>query len=174
MTNFILFSDYFKPIASKVKFVVIVIARFFKIMLLRRKRIELLQLEYSKKYVFDKSFLIIQYHFKNVLWYNFKDLKRTTERKTIVFNLTNINSSPIIFIVHGFLQNKVYHLILKSDNLLFTKSFQTTFLNLNNPIRFSSLLKLFTQKPVVKISKVDIKKNTLKITHPLYTQTEFI
>ncbi len=152
----------------------IVIGRFFKLMLRRRKRIELLQLDYSKKYLFDKSFLIIQYRFKNVLWYNFKDLKKTTEKKSIVFNLANINSSTIVFIVHGFLQKKVYHLTVQPDNLLITKSFQTTFFNFNNQTNFSPSLKLLAKRPVVKISKIDIKKNTLIINHSSYNQTDFI
>ena len=174
MTKFILFSVYFKPIANKIKFVAIVIGRFSKIMLRRRKRIELLQLDYSKKYLFDKSLLIIQYRFKNVLWYNFKDLKRTTEKKSIIFNLANINSSTIILIVHGFFQKKVYQLTVQPENLLVTKSFQTTLSNFNNQINFSPSLKLITQKSVVNISKIDIKKNPLIINHSPYNQTDFI
>ena len=174
MTNFILFSDYFKPIANKIKFVAIVIGRFFKIMLRRRKRIQLLQLEYSTKYLFDKSFLVLQYRFKNALWYNFKDLKKTTEKQSIVFNLANINSSPIVFIVYGFLQKKVYHLTVQADNILVTHSFQTTFFNFNNQINFSPSLKLLAPKPVLKISKIDIKKKPLIINHSPYNQTDFI
>ena len=174
MTNFILFSDYFKPIANKIKFVAIVIGRFFKIMLRRRKRIQLLQLEYSTKYLFDKSFIVLQYRFKNALWYNLKGLKKTTEKQSIVLNLANINSSPIVFTVHGFFQKKVYHLTAQPDSILITKSFQTTFLNLNNQINFSPSLKLSAKKPVVNISKIDIKKNTLIINHSSYNQTDFI
>jgi len=174
MPNFILFSDYFKPIANKIKFVAIVIGRFFKIMLRRRKRIELLKLEYSKKYLFDKSFLIIEYRFKNVLWYNFKDLKRTTGKKSIVFNLSNINTSKIVFIVHGFLQKKVYHLTVQPENLLVTKSFQNTFFNFNKKMNFSPSLKLLAKKPIVKVSNIDIKKNPLIINHSPYNQTDFI
>jgi hypothetical protein len=174
MVNFILFSEYFKPIANKIKFVVIVIGRFLKIILRRRKRIELLQLDYSKKYLFDKSFLIIQYRFKNVLWYNFKDLKTTTEKKSIVLNLANINSTTIVFIVHGFLQKKMYHLTVQPDNILVTNSFQTTLSNFNNQINFSPSLKLIAQKPVVNISNIDIKKNPLIINHSPYYQTDFI
>jgi hypothetical protein len=174
MTNFILFSDYFKPIANKIKFVATVIGRFFKIMLRRRKRIELLQLDYSKKYLFDKSFLIIKYRFKNVLWYNFKDLKKTTEKKSIVFNLANINSSTIVFIVNGFFQKKVYQLTVQPDNLLLTKSFQTSFFNFNNQNNYSPSLKLLAKKPVANISNIDIKRSPLLINHSPYNQTDFI
>lgn len=174
MPNFIFFSDYFRPITDKIKFVAIVIGRFFKIMFRRKRGIKLLQLDYSRKFLFDKSFLVVQYQFKNALWYNFKELKKTTHKQSIVFNLSNINKSCIVLIVHGFLQKKVYQLAVQTENILITNTFQTEFSSFNSQINFSPSLKLLSNKPVVKISKINIKNDPLIINYSPYNETDFI
>lgn len=110
MPNLIYFSDYFKLIGGKIKFAFVVVGRFIKILFRRRKRIELLQLEYSRKYLFDNSYLIIKYRFKNALWYKFKKLKTTTEKHGAVFNLKSIDATDIALTAYGFFQKKVYHI----------------------------------------------------------------
>lgn len=182
MTNFILFSDYFKPIANKIKFVAIVIGRFFKITLRRRKSIQLIELDYCTENLFDKSYLVITYCFKNALWYNFKNLKKTTKRNSIVFNLANISSSSITFIVHGVFQKKIYKLIISQDYSLESKSFRTNVFNINKPINFNPLIKIFSQKPAIhipnisiyKITNISNKRTEITINHTSYNQTDFL
>lgn len=174
LKSFILFSDYFKPIANKIKFGAIVIGRVLKIMLRRNKNIELLHLDYSTKNLFESSFLVLHYDFKNALWYNIENLKKTTQIESIVFNLTNFKGLPIVFIVHGFFQKKVYVLNVETNKILNNKTFKNNISNLKIKRNFTPSFKLFTQKITMKSSKISIKKIPFIINHSSYHQTDFL
>jgi hypothetical protein len=174
MQNLIYFSDYFKPIAGKLRFAFIVVGRFIKILFKRRKRIELLQLEYSRKYLFDNSYLIIKYRFKNALWYKFKKLKITTEKHAAVFNLKNINSTDIALTVYGFFQKKVYHISVMPENILVSQRFITAISGINKETAFMPSLKPNVSKPIVVISQIQLKKTYIQVTQSPYIQTDFI
>ncbi len=174
MPNLIYFSDYFKLIGGKIKFAFVVVGRFIKILFRRRKRIELLQLEYSRKYLFDNSYLIIKYRFKNALWYKFKKLKTTTEKHGAVFNLKSIDATDIALTAYGFFQKKVYHISVVPENVLISKRFITIVSGINKETAFTPSLKLGVPKPIVVIPKIHIKKAAIKLNQSPYTQTDFI
>ena len=139
-----------------------------------------MQLDYSKKYLFDKSYLLINYKFKNALWYDFKNLKKTTNKQAVVFNLQNLSSNRITLIVHGFFQKKVYYINIEPEKILETKSFKLNLYGFQKKsfvpqINFSRKNLLINLQPI-KIFKKDIKifKKEIKINHSFYTQTDFI
>ncbi len=174
MQKLIYFSDYFKPLAGKFRFAFIVVCRSIKILFRRRKRIELLQLEYSKKYVFDNSYLIINYRFKNALWYKFRELKTTTEKHSAVFNLENIDATDITLTVYGFFQKKVFHISVMPENILISQSFKTAILGINKKANFIPSLKLCVSRPIVEIPEIRIKEAYIQVNQSPYTQNDFI
>ncbi len=174
MPNLFYFSDYFKPIAGKLKFALVVVARFLKISFRRRKRIELLQLEYSRKYVFDNSYLIINYRFRNALWFKFEHLKTTTEKHVVVFNVKIIDTSHITFNAYGFFQKKVYHLSVVPENILNNQRFKTIISGINKRTAFVPSFVLKVSKPLVVFPEINIKKTSLRTNQSTYTQTDFI
>ena len=174
------FSDYFRPIFAKSKLVFLVAAKFLIITFRRKKGIILLQLDYSKKYLFDKSYLLINYKFKNALWYDFKNLKKTTNKQAVVFNLQNLSSNRITLIVHGFFQKKVYYINIEPEKILETKSFKLNISGFQKK-SFAPQINFSTNNPLIKLERINILekgitifKKEIKINHSFYTQTDFI
>ncbi len=133
-----------------------------------------MQLDYSRKYVFDKSYLVISYKFKNALWYNFKNLKKTTEKQSVVFNLKNIETNNITLIVYGFFQKKIYHINIQSEKTLETKSFKTIISGINKQTTFAASIKLDRKNTLIHLPKINVPKTKIAINHSSYTQTDFI
>jgi hypothetical protein len=174
------FSDYFIPFFTKFKFVISVVTKFFILLFRKRKGIKLLELDYSKKYLFEKSYLIINYKFKNALWYDFKNLKKTTNKQAVIFNLQNLNSNRITLIIHGFFQTKIYYINIKPEKILETKSFKLNISGFQKKI-FIPQINFSTKNPLIKFERIKIlKKGTkilkkeIKINHSFYTQTDFL
>lgn len=174
MINIFSFSDYFKPIANRIKFAFTVIGRVIKILLRRKRDIQLLQLEYSKKYLFDKSYLIIKYQFKNAVWYEFKTLKRTTQKSPVIFNITNLNRTSIILVVHGFFKKEVYTIEIKPENTIDTKNFKTRISNINNKITFIPSLQLLIKNPKIYMPDININNTPIIISHSTFNQKDFV
>jgi len=174
MQNPFYFSDYFKPIAHKLKFIVSVIAKFLTILFRRKKGIKLLQLDYSRKYVFDRSYLIISYKFKNALWYNFKNLKKTTEKQPVVFNLKNLETNNITLIVYGFFQKKIYDINIQPEKTFEAKSFKTIISGINQETTFAASIKLDRKNTFLNLPKINVAKTKIAINHSSYNQTNFI
>jgi len=174
------FSDYFKPVFATLKFAISVATKFLIIVFRRRKGIKLLELDYSKKYLFDKSYLIINYKFKNALWYDFKNLKKTTNKQAVIFNLQNLSSNRITLIVHGFFQEKVYYINIEPEKILETKSFKLNISGFQKKI-FAPRINFSTKNPLIKLERFKILEKGLKIfrkeiklNHSLYNQTDFL
>lgn len=133
-----------------------------------------MQLDYSKKYLFDKSYLIISYKFKNALWYNFKNLKKTTEKQSVVFNLKNLGTNIITLIVYGFFRKKIYHINIQPEKTLETKSFKTIISGINQETTFAAPIKLGRKNTFLNSQKINVAKTTIAINHSSYNQTNFI
>lgn len=145
-----------------------------RILFRRRKGVKFLQLDYSRKYLFDKSYLVISYKFKNALWYNFKNLMKTTVKQTVVFDLNNIGTNNITLIVYGFFQKKIYHINVMPEKVLDTKSFKTIILGINQQTTFAASIKLDRKSTLINIQKRNVVKVKMEFNHSSYNQTDFI
>lgn len=181
MFNPIYFSDCVNPAAKKITFAFVVIGRFFKIFFSRNKQLTLQKLDYSKKYQFDKSLLIIRYEFKNALWYNFHGIKKTNNAGVIVLNIQNLKAKPIILTVHGFFNKKTFQFDIQPEARLQASYFNTAFIkpyNLQHQLAPLAVSK-FLFKPVlskVSMCYTSILKplNNFQIVHQPFNQTQFI
>lgn len=181
MEKFIYFSQYINPIRERIKFSIIVCLRFLKILLRKKKAIYLSHLDFARKYHFNSSYLIIRYQFKNALWYNFRGLKKTTDREIIILNFNKITKFPIELVVHGFFRKEKYVIYAMPEKNLHNASFKTTIKGIRG---ISCNIKDFdcSPKPVnVNIHKPSINGPKIIIKHPQikphfspYTQTDFI
>jgi hypothetical protein len=77
MKRIFLFSDSFRTLWRKVGLASLIAVRFILVLFKGRKDIEPVEFEYSTKHLFDKSYLILRYHFRNALWYRFEGLIST-------------------------------------------------------------------------------------------------
>lgn len=174
MTNLLYFSDYIKQVAKKIRFFLIVGGRFFVILVRWRKGIRLLHLDYARKYQFDNSYLIIRYRFRNALWYNFKKIKKTTEKEIIVLNMSNLSENPIELIVYGFFRNKSFQISITTEHTLNSKSFKTTINGVNGIRIHSKPIRMTNKIPTYILPKFKLNHPGIKIKQPSFNQTDFI
>lgn len=174
-----MFSHYLTYLLEKLLFIKVIIARFFIILFRRRKRIEEIYLNYETKHIFDNSYIIINYRFKNTLWYRFgKHI--TLEKQIKIFDLKNFDKE-FDFVVYGFFRSKTYKLKFEPQLTLNNSSFKTTFSNLNLKLEERTIPKLShtniyfdIKKPIVNTPKIKINQPTIKISNTNFNQNEFI
>lgn len=157
----------------------VVIARFLIILFRKRKNIEVLYLNYSDKHLFDSSYIILNYHFKNAIWFRFGKYK-TTDKHLKIYNLKNFEKE-FDLVVYGFFRKKSFRLKFEPKLKLENENFKTELLNLNNKIEFKDIpnfhrspisIELMEISPNFPKTKVQLK--TLKIKTNQYNQTDFI
>ena len=181
MEKFIYFSQYINPIRERIKFILIVCFRFLKILLRQKKSIYLFHLDFARKYHFDSSYLIIRYQFRNALWYNFKGLKKTTDREIIIFNFNKITRFPIELIVHGFFRKERYVIYAMPEKNLHNASFKITIkgireinCNLQSIDWRPKPIETNIHKAALKARKITVTNPDIKIDLSPFTPTDFI
>ena len=172
--NAVYFSVYFSPILKNARFVSKVLLSFFKILFKKEKALVLVQLKYSQKHLFDKSYLIISYQFENAILYNFKGIKTTANTQPLVLNLANLKKSTITLTVKGFFQKKVYRLEIVPENVLITDSFKTRIEHINTKKKFSNKPVLKAQKVTTTNRAIQLKKENLQFNYSTFNQTDFL
>jgi hypothetical protein len=174
-----LFLHYFTYLFKKLQFILIVITRFLKILFRRRRGIELLYLDYSDEYVFENSYIILKYRFRNVLWYRF-GCHKTLEKQIKIFNLKNFDKE-FDFVVYGFFSKKSYKFKFEPQLGLNAEKFKTQFHNLSNELELKSIPNLIhpvfyceIDQPVMTLSKSEIIKPTIIIKTNPFNKTNFV
>jgi len=174
-----LIAKILKYLLTSINFLGIVMLRFSKILLRKRKNIEVVYLNYSDRHLFESSFIILNYSFKNALWYRFGK-HRTIDEDIKIFNLKNFEKE-FDLVVYGFFRKKVFRLKFEPTNILKTDKFKTQFNHLTSDLeiktspnfyRLPLLLKLYELKTnnvaiVLQHQKIELKTNK-------YNQTDFI
>jgi hypothetical protein len=157
----------------------IVTNRFFIILFRRRKRIELLQLDYDDEHIFEKSYIVINYRFRNALYYRFGK-HRTLQKQIKIFDLQNFDKE-FDFIVYGFFQKKKYKLKFEPKQKLNNLNFKTTLSNLSLRLEEKSLPKLtptlfscVIKKPMVITPEIELNQPKIKISNTTFNQTDYI
>ena len=123
-----MFSQYLKYLLEKLQFLKVVVSRFFIILFRKRRDIELLYLNYDKEHLFETSYIVINYRFRNAIYYRFGNHK-TLEKKIKILNLKNFENK-FNLIVYGFFQKKIYQIQLEPQLVLHSDSYKTTISNL--------------------------------------------
>lgn len=163
---------------DKLNFMKVVIARFLTILFRRRKGIELLFLDYADEHVFEKSYLVINYRFRNAIYYKFGNLK-TLEKQIKIFDLKNFENDFDIT-VYGFFQKKKYKIKVEPKLMLDDTNFKTSLSNLYLKLEekpFPKLMPVFfsdVKKPIIIDNEIEIKQSKIKISNTTFNQTDFI
>jgi hypothetical protein len=165
-------------ILKKIKFAFSILGRAFVVMFRRRQGIELLRLEYFDEHLFENSYIIIQYRFRNALWYRFGS-HITLEKEIKIFNLKKIEKE-FNLLVYGLFRKKIYRLKFDPQLTLETSNFKTVLQN------FDANLQLWEPQIVrhkfvpritkieTMLSKIERIEPKLKINNQPYKQTDFI
>jgi hypothetical protein len=174
-----MFSHYLSYLLEKLLFLKVVISRFLIILFRRRKGIELLLLEYDTEHLFDNSFIVINYRFRNAIYYRF-DNHKTLEKQIKIFNIENFDNE-FDLIVYGFFRKKTYKIQFEPQLTLNSNSFKTTISNLSLKLKEQNVPKLAhpsiylgIEKPNIMSKKIKTTNKSLQITHNSFNQNEFI
>ena len=174
-----MFSTYFTYLFKKIHFIFIIGVRFFKILFRKRKKIELLKLEYNTEYIFENSLIIINYRFRNGIWYQFGTHK-TLEKQIKIFDLKNFEQE-FKLTVYGFFQKKTYYLKFEPQLSINNHNFKTKFTNLTVNLKEQNIAKLQAPqinlnigKPCIKTARINVITKPIIIKNNTYNQNEFI
>lgn len=174
-----MFSHYLNYLLEKLRFLNVLISRFLNILFRRRKGIELLHLDYNTEYLFDNSFIVINYRFRNAIYYRFGNHK-TLEKQIKIFNIKNFENE-FDLIVYGFFRKKTYKIQFEPQLTLNSNSFKTTFSNLTLNLKEQKVPKLAhppihlaVRKPNISNQKIKIINKSLRIKTNSFNQNEFI
>jgi hypothetical protein len=188
MLNLLYFSNHIKPVVAKIRFMLIVLIRFLRLLFRRDKQLTLLTLDYSKKYQFNQSLLVIQYQFKNALWYHFKEIKRTTKSGLIVLNLSKIPEFPVVLTIHGLFRKKIILIGVTPEATMQPIAFRTKINHLRDLKYRKRSIALYVEHihpvtPKIKVKHFPInmshthiimKRNKIHFEYPSFNQTEFL
>ncbi|RXR21621.1 hypothetical protein [Flavobacterium stagni] len=159
--------------------VIKIIFRFIKILFKRNKMLKESELHYFNKYLFEQSFVIIHYSFKNALYYSFNG-KIELNSGIKIFNISNV-TNPIQFRVYGFFQSKEYTLQLEVTNRLNSEKFKTELDNFKIQLNGSKILKTTNTLNGIELKpiyfthpKVSTESKYFEIFHSEYNQTDFL
>jgi len=174
-----LFTKHLTYLLYKLHFILVVIARFFKILFRRNKDLKELYLYYQTEHLFDTSYIVINYRFRNGLYYRFgKHI--TLEKQIKIFDLKNCDKE-MDFVVYGLFNSKIYKLTFEPQLTLENSSFKTSLSNLNVILTKRTIPKLIHSKvncniktPVIITPKIKIEQPNIKITNTTFNQNEFI
>lgn len=170
--------NFIDKFLNKFHFMKVVITRFFTILFRRRKGIELLFLDYADEHIFEKSYLVINYRFRNAIYYKFGNLK-TLEKQIKIFDLKNFENDFDIT-VYGFFQKKKYKIKVEPKLMLDDTNFKTSLSNLYLKLEekpFPKLMPVFfsdVKKPIIIDNEIEIKQSKIKISNTTFNQTDFI
>lgn len=175
MRNIFLFSNHIKHIAKIIAFTSIVIARAFVVLLRWNKRIKQNHFYYSTKNNFDNSLFIIEFDFKNALYYKIAGITKSYKTKAIILNLSNYTKKDVQFIIVGLFRKKIISIPIKTSNHLISIKTKAAFVK---PIQVKSSFTEMTLKEIIIEAKIPnpqlvYLKHTLSINSP-FNQNEFI
>lgn len=173
MLKFIYFSDLFKPLTQKARFLSIVITRFIRLLFSSKKRLELIDIHYTHKYLFHNSYLIINFHFKHAIWYRLKNIG-ATEKSPFIFSADRIKSDTVILIAYGFFQKKSIQLSFRPENILVSGRFRTKVERINKHYLFIPPLSIIPQKQNLTPRQLSVNKPQLLVRFTPFTPTEFV
>ncbi len=159
---------------THIRFGAIIVWRWIKILFRTHKKIECEYIEYSTRYLFDDSYFLIYFRFKNALWYKFRHIKTTTKDLPVVINIKNLKGSEIELVVYGFGGRKQYNIEVTPGHAIIRKRFVTKILFSNSPQHFTSTIK--TRLKILGVKHFPIKTNApfIKFNPTSYTQTDFL
>lgn len=141
-----------KTSLKNIQYYFLKVSRLFCILFKRRKRIEKITFGYYQNWQFENAYLVVDFKFKNAVWFRIGNFKSYDFSKQIVLDLENIHTDTINFEVFGFFQKRVYEISLNKEAQINTQSFKTVIHNINTVELAQQMTKIRTPEIVLSIS----------------------
>lgn len=170
-----------KKLLKTTKFHFLKVSRLFCILFKRRKRIKKISFGYYQNWQFENAYLVVDFKFKNAVWFRIGNFKSYDFSKQIVLDLENIHTNTINFEVFGFFQKQVYEISLNKEAQINTQSFKTAIHNINTVELEQQKTKICTPEIVLNISnptfvfeKIAVKPQNIQFDYKPFKIQDYI
>lgn len=173
--------DILKQLIAFLKFHFIRIGKWFSILFKRNRRLKKLSFDYYKNWHSNNSYLLVDFKFRNAIYFKVGNTKSFNFTKPLILNLQTLNTSNIKIEVYGFFQKQVFIIEPNKEIHLNSKLFRTTIENISQVeiTRQKTRTKIqnfsFDKgKPKVNIHRVFINSNQIAIKSNKFNTQEYL
>ena len=177
----ILIFDLLKQLVLFIKFHLTRISKWVAILFKKNKKLKKISFDYYKNWHSDSSYLIVDFKFKNAIYFKVGNFKSFDFSIPLILNLRNLQNNNIEIEVYGFLQKQVFVIELNKEIQLDTKSFKTKFENLSPIAITEQKTKVKIQnfwfaliKPKIQIQSVSVNASNITIKSNKFKIQEYI
>jgi hypothetical protein len=177
----ILIFDLLKQLVLFIKFHFTRISKWVAILFKKNKKLKKISFDYYKNWHSDSSYLIVDFKFKNAIYFRVGETKSFDFSIPLILNLQSLETNNIMVEVFGFLQKQIFVIELNKEIQLNTKSFKTKFENLS-PVAIpeqKTKVKIpnfwfALNKPKIKIQSVSVNASNITIKSNKFKIQEYI
>ncbi|MBK5214799.1 MAG: hypothetical protein JJE55_14200 [Flavobacteriaceae bacterium] len=163
MKNIFLFSDSLRQFGKYLKFQSLKFRKWIFILFKRNRKLHKISFDYYKNWQFEHGLLVINFQFKNAIWYKIGDYKSLDFIKPIFLNLQNTKSDLVVFEVYGFFQKQVYYIKLNKATKIDNQPFNTKIFNISELTIMPNQIFPQMTKPIIKVDKPKVKISGLSV-----------
>ena len=175
------FFDLLKQLILFLKFHFVRIRKCFAILFKKNRRLKKLSFDYYKNWHSDNSYLVVDFKFRNAIYFKVGDTKSFDFGIPLILNLQKINTDNIKVEVFGLLQKQIFIIELNKEFQLNSKPFRTAIENISpfeitrqkTRIKIPNLWFAFG-KPKVTIPNISIKSKHIAIKSNEFKIQEFL
>lgn len=148
-----------------VRFLFLRIGRIFKLLFQRNRTLEIVAFNYFKNWHFNNAYLVIDYQFKNAIWFRVGSVKHSNFANPIVIDLENINTNHLTFEIFGFLQKQTLRIDLQKHTHLTSTEFRPELITsqFQTRVALSNIANLSIRNVKTLVPKSQIKSFPIKI-----------
>lgn len=156
MRNIFIFSDKLRPFVNFLRFQLLKLRNGIVVLCKRNRELEKIGFDYYKEWHFDSAYLVVEFQFRNAVWFQIGNFRSARFDKRIVLNIRNIGSETIPFEVFGLFRKQIFQIQLKRELTLETGTFTTRITDQNR-------LKLQPFQLIPRTSKIAVIPNMLLV-----------
>ena len=173
--------DILKQLIAFLKFHFVRIGKWVAILFKRNRQLKTLSFDYYKNWHSDNSYLVVDFKFKNAIFFKIGGTKSFDFTKSLILNLQKLNTDNIKIEVFGFFQKQVFIIELNKEFQLNSKPFRIAIENISTieitrqkiKTKIPSLWFAFG-KPKTTIPSVSVNSNQIAINHKKFNTQEYI
>jgi hypothetical protein len=157
------------------------IRKWVAILFKKNRQLERVSFDYYKNWHSECSFLVVDFKFRNAIYFKVGGAKSFDFSIPLILNLQNINTNKIKIEVYGFLQKEILFIELNKEIRLNTNSFKTTIENLRlveltrqKIKRTKDNIWFANEKPKVDVQCFSVNLNNIKINFSKFKIQEYI
>lgn len=181
MRNIFIFSDKLRPFANYLRFQLLKLRSGIIVLCKQNKALEKIEFDYYKEWHFDNAYLVVEFQFKNALWFRIGNFRSAKFDKRIVLNIQNVDSETLPFEVFGLNQKQTFQIQLQKELTLETGTFKTRITNHNRlklqPFQLLSRtpkIGITPYIPIVKRTELRAESKPVQMKYNQFKTEDFI